>query len=397
MDTVTDRCQECGTPLPVAARVGRPRRYCSASCRSAARRARRRAESAGGTALPAGPCATDIAGHRCGRAARFAITLSRRETRLCGPCHKAAIDFLIGQGVTARDIRAVPLTGPEPQPDPVPATPAAPSARHPVGRPLRPARVLLIEDDDALRDVLRMVLTRGDAYLVSSARDGETGLRAAYTQRPDLVLLDIMLPGIDGIEVLRRLRGVSDVPVIFLTARSDSQDLVIGLAAGADDYIVKPFDVNELKARIARVLRRHQVTESRQAVYEDGLLRLNSLTLEAHVVGEPLALTPTEFRLLNQLVRFPGAVQPFGQLLAAAWNDPGGRGANRVKFMVSRLRRKLDATPLGSDAIASARGIGYFYRPPVSPPPPADPRTPPAGHGHAGRILDLLNTRERAT
>ncbi len=407
MDTATDCCQECGTPLPAAAKVGRPRRYCSASCRSAARRARHRAEKAGGLALPAGPCATDIAGRSCGRVARFAITLNRRETRLCGPCYKAAIDFLIGQGVTADDVRAVPLAAPEARPVPAPATPAAPGVPHPAtGRPGRPFRLLLIEDDEALRDILGMLLPRSDGYLVSSVGDGETGLRAAYTQRPDLVLLDIMLPGINGIEVLRRLRSVSDVPVIFLTARSDDQDLVIGLAAGADDYIVKPFNARELKARVARVLRRHQATEHQRAVYEDGLLRLDSLTLEARVVGKPLELTPTEFRLLNQLVRHPGAVQPFGQLLAVAWNDPGGRATSRVKFMVSRLRRKLDATPLGGDAIASARGIGYFYRPPAgpppagppstSPPPPADAKSRPSGQAHAGRLLDILNKHERA-
>lgn len=392
MDAAADRCEECGSPLPAPAKVGRPRRYCSDTCRSAARRVRRRAEKV--SALTAGPCATDIAGHSCGRTARFAVVLNRRETRLCDTCYEVAVDFLVGQGVAARDVTTVRLTErgeqspapDEPAPGPVPPSPA--------GSPRPRPRVLLIEDDESMVTVIGMVLSRRGGYRVSHALDGATGLREAYAQRPDLVLLDIMLPGIDGIEVLRRLRSVSDVPVIFLTARSDDQDLVIGLAAGADDYIVKPFRPEELLARMARVLRRHGSTETQEPVYEDGLLRLNSLSLEAHVVGRPLELTPVEFRLLDLLVRNAGAVQPFGHLLATAWNDPGGQASARVKFAVSRLRRKLDATPLGGDAIVSARGIGYFYRPPSASRPPADEETPRTGHGHAGRILDILNNRE---
>ncbi|KAK1178048.1 response regulator transcription factor [Streptomyces sp. NBS 14/10] len=350
------------------------------------------------SALTAGPCATDIAGHSCGRTARFAIVLNRRETRLCDRCYEVALDYLVSQGVSAHDVRTVRLTDrdeqrpapdeptPRPVPPPVPLSPA--------GSPRRPPRVLMIEDDDALGTALGMVLSRRGGYQVSHALDGSTGLREAYAQRPDLVLLDIMLPSIDGIEVLRRLRSVSDVPVIFLTARSDDQDLVIGLAAGADDYVVKPFSPNELLARMARVLRRHGTTENQEPVYEDGLLRLNSLSAEVHVVSKPLQLTPVEFRLLNCLVRNAGAVQPFEHLLATAWNDPGGQASTRVKFAISRLRRKLDATPLGGDAIVSARGIGYFYRPPSAPRPSADAESPRLGHGHAGRILDILNNRE---
>ncbi|WP_220183615.1 response regulator transcription factor [Streptomyces diacarni] len=400
--------------LPAPARVGRPRRYCSDTCRSAARRTRRRVQEAG-TAVFAGPCATHVAGHPCGRTARFVIVLNRRETRLCDPCYQAALDFLIGQGVTARDVDTIRLTDatrsahpirsndanttPSPTASPMPAlTPrSVPAAVHvtPGGGPRRRPRALLIEDDEALVAALEAALSRSGGYQVSHAYDGSTGLREAYAQRPDIVLLDIMLPGIDGIEVLRRLRSVSDIPVIFLTARGDDQDLVIGLAAGADDYVVKPCSPRELLARMARVLRRHGETAHEQAVWEDGLLRLDSLSLEAHAVGQPLELTPIEFRLLNLLVRNAGAVQPFGRLLAAAWNDPEATAFSRVKFAVSRLRRKLDATPLGGDAIVSARGIGYFYRSPSTPRPPADTETPRGGHGHAGRILDILNDRER--
>ncbi|CDR08230.1 response regulator transcription factor [Streptomyces iranensis] len=389
-DAAADRCEECGSPLPTPAKVGRRRRYCSDTCRSAARRTRRRAENV--SALTAGPCATDIAGHACGRTARFAIVLNRRETRLCDTCYEVALDFLVGQGVSARDVRTVRLTDrdtaqPQPQPQVQPQTqPQPPTRRRP--------RVLLIEDDEAMVTVIGMMLSKLGGYEVSHALDGSTGLREAYARRPDLVLLDIMLPGIDGIEVLRRLRSVSDIPVIFLTARSDDQDLVIGLAAGADDYIVKPFSPKELLARMARVLRRHGSTENQEPVYEDGLLRLNSLSAEVHVVGKPLQLTPVEFRLLNCLVRNAGKVQPFEHLLATAWNDPGGRASTRVKFAVSRLRRKLDATPLGGDAIVSARGIGYVYRAPSTSRPTADAETPRLGHGHAGRILDILNNRE---
>ncbi|WP_220182644.1 response regulator transcription factor [Streptomyces reniochalinae] len=400
--------------LPAPARVGRPRRYCSDTCRSAARRTRRRVREAGAAAF-AGPCATHVAGHSCGRTARFVIVLNRRETRLCDPCYQAALDFLIGQGVTARDVDTIRLTDATPSADalrsndanttPSPAASALPALPPgsvpaavravPGGGPRRRPRALLIEDDEALVAALEAALSRSGGYQVSHAYDGSTGLREAYARRPDIVLLDIMLPGIDGIEVLRRLRSVSDIPVIFLTARGDDQDLVIGLAAGADDYVVKPCSPRELLARMARVLRRHGETAHEPAVWEDGLLRLDSLSLEAHVVGQPLELTPIEFRLLDLLVRNAGAVQPFGRLLAAAWNDPEAAAFSRVKFAVSRLRRKLDATPLGGDAIVSARGIGYFYRSPSAPRPPADTETPREGHGHAGRILDILNERER--
>ncbi|WP_413102395.1 response regulator transcription factor [Streptomyces sp. Inha503] len=391
-DAAADRCEECGSPLPTPAKVGRRRRYCSDTCRSAARRGRRRAENV--SALTAGPCATDIAGHSCGRTARFAIVLNRRETRLCDTCYETALDFLVSQGVSASDVRTVRLTDRDTaQPQPPAQTQQQTEAlvRPPTRR--RP-RVLMIEDDETVATAMGILLPRRGGYEFSHARDGSTGLREAYAQRPDLVLLDIMLPGIDGIEVLRRLRSVSDVPVIFLTARSDDQDLVIGLAAGADDYIVKPISVTELLARMARVLRRHGSTESQEPVYEDGLLRLNSLSAEVHVVGKPLQLTPIEFRLLNCLVRNAGKVQPFEHLLATAWSDPGGQASTRVKFAVSRLRRKLDATPLGGDAIVSARGIGYVYRAPSTARPTADTETPRLGHGHAGRILDILNNRE---
>lgn len=389
MDAVTGPCEECGSPLPTPAKVGRRRRYCSDTCRSAARRNRSRRGK--GSALEGGPCATDIAGHSCGRPARFVVELNRRKTRLCGTCYDVAVDFFVSHGVSVRDVRTVRLSEQDEQSSA--SLDTTPETVSPVTSPLPPPRVLLIEDDEMVAGALRMLLA-SNGYLVSQALDGSTGLREAYAQRPDLVLLDIMLPGMDGIEVLRRLRSVSDVPVIFQTARSDDQDLVIGLAAGADDYIVKPFSGKELLARMARVLRRHGGTENQEAVYEDGVLRLDSLRMEVHVVGKPLELTPIEFRLLDLLVRNAGVVQPFGHLLATAWNDPSGEAATRVKFTVSRLRRKLEATPLGGDAIVSARGIGYFYRSPSAPRPSADAEAPLSGHGHAGRLLDILNSRK---
>ncbi|MGW9213268.1 response regulator transcription factor [Embleya sp. NPDC055664] len=372
MSTTVDCCQVCGVALPAAADVGRPRRYCSATCRSAARRARHRAEHASGATAPAGLCAADVAGHPCAREARFAVTLNRRETRFCGPCHSATMDFLIGQGVSAREVRTVRLESRPPAPrNTGPAPPPA------TGDPDRRSHILVIDDDRNLVEMLELLLCQRGNYLVSHANDGATGLREAYAQRPDLVLLDIMMPGMNGIEVLRRLRSVSDVPVIFLTAMDADQALVMGLAAGADDYIVKPFRLGEFLARIANVLRRRGGTENQEAVHEDGLLRLNSLGLEAHVLGKPLKLTATEFRLLNVLVRNAGVVEPFGRLLTTAWNDRDGRATGRGKFAISRLRRKLDDTPLGGDAIVSARGIGYVYRPrpPLGPHPH---RTPPA-------------------
>ncbi|HEX4815107.1 MAG TPA: response regulator transcription factor [Nonomuraea sp.] len=291
--------------------------------------------------------------------------------------------FLIDQGVPADSIVVTRLTKPS-----VGTSKTAPANRKPVRR----GRILLVEDDRAISDPLRRHLIRA-GYDTTAEYDGASGLREAYAGRPDLILLDLGLPEMDGIEVLRRLRAVSDVPVIIVTARNDLNDRMLGLTAGADDYLVKPFHLVELLARIERVLHRRSLSvQWTEEIYDDGLIRLDSARREAHAAGSRLNLTPTEFRLLNLLVRHAGAVQPLDTILAHVWNDPSVTTTGRVKFTISRLRRKLDGTAAGSASIVSARGVGYLYRPPTKPAEAvAETTTSKAGYGHAAHVLSILN------
>lgn len=334
MSADTGSCRACGRALPRAHRAGRPRLY----CRSAGRRARVR--DAALLSRRGGPCTAELAGRRCPRPAEYTLFVSGAP----------------GPGRTGRKDE----------------------------EPAQPTRLLLVEDDDAIREALCLALTR-QGYEVMGEGTGRAGLRSAYLQRPDLVLLDVMLPDIDGMEVLRRLRAVSDVPVIYLTARSDPIDVIVGLETGADDYIVKPCQAREIDARIRRVLYRYRAAERRDGdVYDDGLLRLDSLQQQAWAAGVLLPLSRTEFRVLDRLVRHTGTVQHFGTLLAAGWGaaSPGAR--DRVKFTVSRLRGKLDATPVGGGSIVSVRGMGYLYRSPTTPslPPSPKPTAASTGYGH---------------
>ena len=216
---------------------------------------------------------------------------------------------------------------------------------------------------------------------MAHAKDGRAGLRDAYTERPELVILDIGLPGMDGWQVLERLRDVSDVPVLLLTAHGQESDKVRGLRGGADDYLTKPFTNAELVARVEALLRR-------SAGRRRGPTRCTTTASCASTrrpggrssTASEVRLTPTEFRLLNVLVRHAGAVLSPNQLLAQAWDDPTGIGPERVKFAVLRLRRKLGWTDPDASPIESVRGFGYRYRRPASDlgqRPPCDPAAPP--------------------
>jgi DNA-binding response OmpR family regulator len=227
------------------------------------------------------------------------------------------------------------------------------------------SRLLVVEDDSDIAMALRLLLTRA-GHQVAHAKDGRTGLRDAYTERPELVILDIGLPGMDGWQVLERLRDVSDVPVLLLTAHGQESDKVRGLRGGADDYLTKPFTNAELVARVEALLRRSAGPAAwADEVYDDGVLRIDPAARRTYVGGEEVRLTPTEFRLLNVLVRHAGAVLSPNQLLAQAWDDPTGIGPERVKFAVLRLRRKLGWTDPDASPIESVRGFGYRYRRPA--------------------------------
>jgi DNA-binding response OmpR family regulator len=228
-------------------------------------------------------------------------------------------------------------------------------------------RVLVIEDDQDISLGIRTVLSR-QGLDVAGAHDGRQGLRAFHTARPDpfdLVVLDIGLPSMDGWAVLERIRDLSDVPVLILTAHGNEGDKVRGLHGGADDYLTKPFGNRELAARVEALLRRPRAQQPLAEVYDDGKLRVSLDVREVSVGGAPVALTPTEFRLLAALVRHPGQTLTPDQLLKLAWNDPLGVGPDRVKFGVMRLRRKLgQGHGEPGAAIEAVRGFGYRYVPP---------------------------------
>jgi DNA-binding response OmpR family regulator len=192
---------------------------------------------------------------------------------------------------------------------------------------------------------------------------GREGLRLFHQTKPDVVILDIGLPDLDGWAVIERIRDMSDVPVLMLTARGLEAEKVRGLSSGADDYVTKPFGSAELRARIQALLRRARSAPdaATPSVFDDGWLRVDLDARSVHVSGAAVELTPLEYRVLAALVEHAGKILSPEQLLSLAWDDPLGIGAERVKFTVSRLRRKL-----GVDAdrspIEAVRGFGYRYR-----------------------------------
>jgi DNA-binding response OmpR family regulator len=196
---------------------------------------------------------------------------------------------------------------------------------------------------------------------VASASDGRDGLRAFHAARPDLVILDIGLPEMDGWTVLERIRDLSDIPVLILTARSLEAEKVRGLRGGADDYLTKPFGNGEFVARVQALLRRQQAAEQSSEVYDDGSVQVNFGTHEVAVGGAPVELTATEYRLLAALIRHRGQVLSPVKLLDLAWSDPFGVGPERVKYSIMRLRRKL-GTSSDAPSIEAVRGFGYRYR-----------------------------------
>jgi len=223
-------------------------------------------------------------------------------------------------------------------------------------------RVLVIEDDADIALGVRTVLDRS-GFEVTMAAEGPEGLRVFHSERPDIVILDVGLPKMDGWTVLERIRELSGVPVLMLTSRSQEADKVRGLRGGADDYLTKPFGTAEFVARVQALLRRQHAPDELPEVFEDGHVRVNFVTHGVRVNGVPVELTPTEFRLLAALVRHAGQVLSPVKLLELAWSDPLGIGPDRVKYSVMRLRRKLGAQVSGDSAIEAVRGFGYRYRP----------------------------------
>ncbi|MGH2997588.1 MAG: response regulator transcription factor [Gaiellaceae bacterium] len=223
------------------------------------------------------------------------------------------------------------------------------------------SRILVVDDDDDIRALVRQLLERS-GHVVTDAADGRAGLRSLHAQRPDLVILDVTMPGLDGWQTLERIRDLTDAPVLMLSALGTELEKVRGLKAGADDYVTKPFGRQELIARVEALLRRRGGAEAElPETYEDEALRVDFAQRLVSVGGREVALTPLEFRLLAAFVRNANQVLSHEQLLELAWGDEAA-SRDQVKLYVGYLRRKLGAPA----AIESVRGFGYRYRPPPS-------------------------------
>jgi two-component system, OmpR family, phosphate regulon response regulator PhoB len=223
--------------------------------------------------------------------------------------------------------------------------------------------VLVVDDEPMVREVVARYLEL-DGFGVHEAADGAEAVGWLASHRPDLVVLDVMLPGTDGLSILRHLRATGDVPVILLTARAEEVDRVLGLELGADDYVVKPFSARELVARVRSVLRRATPKPSQDgdAVLDFGDLRVELLSREVTVDGRRVELTPKEFDLLAVLARSPRQVFSRRQLLAQVWDSaPEYQDAATVTVHVGRLRQKLERDPENPRWITTLWGVGYRF------------------------------------
>lgn len=220
--------------------------------------------------------------------------------------------------------------------------------------------ILIIEDEPPLQKFLRVTLG-GPNYEVIFAETGAAGIRHAAYDRPDLIILDLGLPDMDGIEVTKRIREWSAVPIIVVSARGMEQDKVLALDSGADDYLTKPFSVSELSARV-RVALRHAATvkqDTGQAVFESGDLRVDLAKREVLSAGRLVHLTPNEFRLLAVLVKHAGMVMTHRQLLKEVWGPGSGQENHYLRVYMNQLRQKVEADPTRPQHLLTETGVGY--------------------------------------
>jgi DNA-binding response OmpR family regulator len=222
-------------------------------------------------------------------------------------------------------------------------------------------RILIVDDDAEIRLLLNELLTRA-GFQVTEAGDGRSALRQLFETPPALVILDVTMPEMDGYQTLERIRDLSDVPVIMLTARTQELERVRGLASGADDYVAKPFGRQELLARVQALLRRSggkvEVTES----YRDDFVEIDYPQRRVLVHDREVQLTPLEFKLLSVFVQHPSQVLSRDQLLELVWGDPYGVSGDQVKLYVGYLRKKLVPDSPDTAPIETVRGFGYRYR-----------------------------------
>jgi DNA-binding response OmpR family regulator len=229
---------------------------------------------------------------------------------------------------------------------------------------VKTATVLVVDDDADIRRLVRALLEKEGAT-VHEAADGRQALREFHARDPDLVVLDVQMPELDGWTVLERIRDLADVPVLMLTARGQESDRVRGLQAGADDYLVKPFGRQEFTARVQALLRRSRraAGPAEQEKYADGYLAIDFAQARVTVGEREVSLTPLEFKLLTCFVRNPRQVLSRDQLLELVWGEIAGVASEQVKLYVGYLRRKLDPDAPASVPIKTVRGFGYAYEP----------------------------------
>jgi len=222
-------------------------------------------------------------------------------------------------------------------------------------------KILVVDDEETTVQLIAILLERRGYEVIKSYRADE-GLRKAYSSQPDLVLLDIMMPDMDGWEVCKRLREMSDVPIIFLTARGEVRDVVRGLEMGADDYIIKPYDNDELVARVRAHLRRSpRPSMSEELVFNNGSFRINFMNREVRVRNEIKHLTPKEFNLLGVLSRNAGRVVTRTELVTEAWGEEYSDAIDSLKLYIHYLRQKVETNPDKPEYIMTLRGVGYRF------------------------------------
>lgn len=220
------------------------------------------------------------------------------------------------------------------------------------------ARLLLVEDDPSIREMAALGLGKA-GFRVTTAADGREALQRFRHDPFDLVVLDVMLPALDGFEVCREIRKESGVPIVMLTAKTETTDVVAGLELGADDYVTKPFEMPELVARARAVVRRASAAEPEEATIEVGGLEIDPAGFAVRRGGEPVELTATEFRLLLELARRPGQVFTREMLLAQVWDYDYLGDSRLVDVAVQRLRAKVEEDPSRPTLIRTVRGVGY--------------------------------------
>jgi DNA-binding response OmpR family regulator len=232
--------------------------------------------------------------------------------------------------------------------------------------PDRSARILLVDDEQSIQTLLSYPL-RKEGYQVVQATDGRQALERFDEQPFDLVVLDLMLPKVDGLEVCRQLRGRSSVPIIMLTARSDEIDKVVGLELGADDYITKPFSLREFSSRIKAALRRAEMSHAAELTTDEAPLEIHQLRLDfgkrsVRVRGDEVELTFVEFEILSALAHAPGRVFTRDMLLANVWGDSAYRDPRTIDVHIRHLREKVERDPKDPEYLFTVRGVGYRFR-----------------------------------